>query len=326
MTLKQNSVQNNMSFDPFNEPLLATGGYDHTIKLWQPYSGLCQRTLQHADSQVNALDIIPNGTILAAGGYQHIRLYDMNYSYPMINFDGVTKNVTRVGFQEDGKWMFTGGEDCRVRIWDMSTQNPACKRMFDCLTPVNAVCLHPNQVELAIGSQGGSVYLWDVKSDVHEQLIPEVEASIQDIAISPNGQYMAAVNNKGNCYIWSLSNSANSETQLTQTDPKLRIEAHKKYALRCKFSPDSSLLVTCSGDGTARIYKTDTFQLHAELKIEKYWMWDAVFSNDSKYLFTASSDGHARLWKIETKSIEREYHGHLKAITALAFRDGSAKT
>lgn len=270
----------------------------------------------------------------------------MNFSYPVVNFESVMKNVTRVGFQEDGKWMFTGGEDCRVRIWDMSSQNPACKRMFDCLTPVNAVCLHPNQVELAIGSQGGSVYLWDVKSDVHEQLIPEVEASIQDIAISPNGQYMAAVNNKGNCYIWSLSNSANSETQLTQTDPKLRIEAHKKYALRCKFSPDSSLLVTCSGDGSARIYRTDTFQLHVELKIEKYWMWDAVFSNDSKYLFTgewrffvqfailsdslpcivASSDGHARLWKIETKSIEREYHGHLKAITALAFRDSSAKT
>lgn len=50
---KQNSVQrDNMSFDPFNEPLLATGGYDHTIKLWQPYTGLCQRTLQHTDSVI----------------------------------------------------------------------------------------------------------------------------------------------------------------------------------------------------------------------------------------------------------------------------------
>lgn len=30
--------------------ILATGGYDHTIKLWQAYSGMCTRTLQHADS------------------------------------------------------------------------------------------------------------------------------------------------------------------------------------------------------------------------------------------------------------------------------------
>lgn len=30
--------------------LLATGGYDHTIKLWQAHSGMCSKTLQHADS------------------------------------------------------------------------------------------------------------------------------------------------------------------------------------------------------------------------------------------------------------------------------------
>lgn len=131
--------------------------------------------------------------------------------------------------------MYTGGEDCRVRIWDLNAQN--CKRAFDCQTPINAVCLHPNQQEMAIGSQGGGVYLWDVKSDVHELLIPEVDASIQDISISQNGQFMAAVNNKGNCYIWSLSSS--NDSRLSVLQPKLKIEAHKRYALRCKFSPDS---------------------------------------------------------------------------------------
>lgn len=35
----------------------------------------------------------------------------------------------------------------------------------------------------------------------------------------------------------------------------------------------------------------------------------------------ASSSGKARLWRLDTKEIEREYVGHQKAITALAFRD-----
>lgn len=133
--------------------------------------------------------------------------------------------------------MFTGGEDCRVRVWDIQSANPHCLRLFDCQTPVNAVCLHPNQVEMAIGSQGGGVFLWDVSSCVHDQLVPEVDASIQDIAISPNGEYMAAVNNKGNCYIWSMCVTKDSQLSLPQA--KLKIEAHKKFALRCKFSPDS---------------------------------------------------------------------------------------
>ena len=30
--------------------ILATGSYDHTIRFWQAYSGLCLRTVQHPDS------------------------------------------------------------------------------------------------------------------------------------------------------------------------------------------------------------------------------------------------------------------------------------
>lgn len=37
--------------------------------------------------------------------------------------------------------------------------------------------------------------------------------------------------------------------------------------------------------------------------------------------YTASSDGVARLWNASTGVIEREYQGHQKAVTALAFRD-----
>ncbi|KAM7346822.1 MTOR associated protein, LST8 [Cochliomyia hominivorax] len=302
--------------------ILATGGYDHTIKLWQAHTGNCIRTLRFVEtSQVNALDRTPDKTRLAACGYQCIRLYDLESTsnVPVINFESVQKNVTRLGFQEDGKWMFTAGEDHRVRIWDMLSASPHCSRVFDCQAPVNAACLHPNQVEIAMGAQNGGVYLWDVKSEVHEQLIPEVEASIQDVAISPDGQYMAAVNNKGNCYIWSLSSSPNQK--LTTLQPKLKIAAHKRYVLRCKFSPDSRLLVTTSGDGTARIWKTDDFTMWRELSIENYWVWDAAFSADSKYLFTASSDAIARLWKLETKNPERKYTGHTKAITALSFKD-----
>ena len=37
--------------------VLATAGYDHTIRFWEATSGLCYRTLQYAESQVNRLEI-----------------------------------------------------------------------------------------------------------------------------------------------------------------------------------------------------------------------------------------------------------------------------
>lgn len=35
-----------------SQVILATAGYDHTIKLWEATSGICYRTLQYGDSQV----------------------------------------------------------------------------------------------------------------------------------------------------------------------------------------------------------------------------------------------------------------------------------
>jgi len=33
-----------------DQVIFVTGGYDHTIKIWQPHTGVCQRTCQHTDS------------------------------------------------------------------------------------------------------------------------------------------------------------------------------------------------------------------------------------------------------------------------------------
>lgn len=38
-------------------------------------------------------------------------------------------------------------------------------------------------------------------------------------------------------------------------------------------------------------------------------------------IHAASSDGLARIWNIGLGTIEREYQGHQKAVTAIAFRD-----
>ena len=37
-----------------DQVILATAGYDHTIKFWAAHTGVCTRTHQHPDSQVVA--------------------------------------------------------------------------------------------------------------------------------------------------------------------------------------------------------------------------------------------------------------------------------
>ncbi|GFR14012.1 target of rapamycin complex subunit lst8 [Trichonephila clavata] len=335
-----------------NKVILATGGYDHIIHFWQAHSGVRQCSVQYPTSQINSMEIHPNKQLLAAAGFQHIRMYDIysSNSNPVVNYEGAPKNFTAVGFQEDGRWMYTGSEDNTTRVWDLRSRTLQCQRLFGAVAPVNCVCLHPNQCELYIGDQSGAIYLWDLKSGDDPALkkpffkVSEPRVSIQYIHIDSEGTCMAAVDNKGNCYTFIIGSRGKMHAQPTR---HLKFQAHDTYAIKCKFSPDSTLLVTTSADCSAKIWRTADLNLlpsnqNVDLTTEngsewqkipitpmiqlkdnnQRWVWDVAFSADSQYLVTASSDNLARLWCISKGEVKREYSGHSKALTALAFRDG----
>uniref|UniRef100_A0A1B6JXY3 Target of rapamycin complex subunit lst8 n=1 Tax=Homalodisca liturata TaxID=320908 RepID=A0A1B6JXY3_9HEMI len=302
--------------------IMATGGYDHTIRMWGLESGMCTRIFRHEDCQVNCLAISPNRRLIISGGFECIRIYDVNQTLDsaLLTNNKVEKNVLAVGIEEEGKWMYTAGEDNTVRLYDLRALNMKCQKVFQTDATVNCACLHPSQKMMAVGDQKGIIHLWDLKSDHSKQLVPEPGASIQSIAMDPNGKYMAAVTNRGRCFIWELP--AMFVEELTLIQHRAMIEAHQRYALRCKFSPDSKLLITSSADQTARLWKMGEYEFFRELKRENQkWVWDVGFTADSKYVVTVSSDCLARLWKVENGVIMREYGGHEKAITAVAVSD-----
>ncbi|RWS14492.1 target of rapamycin complex subunit lst8-like isoform X1 [Dinothrombium tinctorium] len=327
--------------------ILASGGYDHTIRFWSPHNGQCLRIVQHPDSQINSLAINHDKSYIAAAGFQHIRLFELQGQKnpnPIYNFEGISKNVTAVGFQEVSDWMYTTGEDGTIRVWDYRSRSPQAQRVVDIGSPINGVALHPNQTDFYVGDQSGRIVMWDVRTSKPLQYVVDPDVSIQHVTIEPEANYMAAVDNKGNCYVFFICTNIVSHF----AERRLKFRAHKRYALKCKFTPDCTLLVTTSADQTAKLWRTsdlepllvgddfnngsgvdsgwqvaDHVSPHAELKdANQRWVWDVAFSNDSQYIITGSSDSTARLWGVNDAEIKREYSGHQKAITALAFVDG----
>ncbi|NXP72311.1 LST8 protein, partial [Ramphastos sulfuratus] len=327
-----NAAQGTVGSDPV---ILATAGYDHTVRFWQAHSGICTRTVQHQDSV--SLTDGPGGCRNREGwkGRKGPKGDERSLRRPR-----------RVGGKPGGWRRGDPGEAAgplppAAEVVELvacapssllphsflRSRNLQCQRIFQVNAPINCVCLHPNQAELIVGDQSGAIHIWDLKTDHNEQLIPEPEVSVNSVHIDPDASYMAAVNSSGNCYVWNLTGGIGEE--VTQLIPKTKIPAHNRYALQCKFSPDSTLLATCSADQTCKIWRTSNFSLMTELSIKsnnpgetsRGWMWDCAFSGDSQYIVTASSDNLARLWCVETGEIKREYSGHQKAVVCLAFND-----
>lgn len=299
--------------------LLVSAGYDHTIRFWEALTGVCSRTIQHADSQVNRLEITNDKKLLAAAGHQNVRLYDIRTtnSNPVASFDGHRGNVTSISFQQDNKWMVTSSEDGTIKVWDV--RSPSIPRNYKHNAPVNEVVIHPNQGELISCDRDGNIRIWDLgENQCTHQLTPEIDISLQSLSVAGDGSILVAANSKGNCFVWEMPN----HTDASNLKPITKFKAHNDYITRILLSSDAKHLSTCSADQTARIWSVnDNFSLESTLDGHQRWVWDCAFSADSAYLVTASSDHYVRLWDLSTREIVRQYGGHHKGVVCVALND-----
>ncbi|KAI1394286.1 quinon protein alcohol dehydrogenase-like superfamily [Hypoxylon trugodes] len=232
--------------------ILCTAGYDHTIRFWEALSGICSRTIQHPDSQVNRLCISPDKRFLAAAGHHTVKLYDIKSTNPnpLLTFEGHTGNVTGVAFHCEGKWMVTSSEDGTVKIWE--TRSGTIQRSYNHGSAVNDVVIHPNQGEIISCDRSGSVRVWDLaENNCSHRLIPEEDVSVSSVTVASDGSLLCAANNSGNVFVWKLIQFY----ERTNLVPVTHFSAHKEYITRILLSPDVKKLATCSADHTAKIWE-----------------------------------------------------------------------
>jgi len=168
----------------------------YVSRFWEALSGICSRTIQHSDSQVNRLCISPDKRFLAAAGHLTVKLYDIKSTNPspVLSFEGHTNNITGVGFHCEGKWMVTSSEDGTVKIWD--TRAASVQRNYSHGSPVNDVVIHPNQGELISCDQAGNVRIWDLgENKCTHQLIPEDDVPVRSVTVATDGSMLVAGNN-----------------------------------------------------------------------------------------------------------------------------------
>eukprot|EP00980_Cylindrotheca_fusiformis_P014952 scaffold4095_cov117-Cylindrotheca_fusiformis.AAC.9 len=326
--------------------ILATAGYDHKIRFWEAPSGICSRVLEYKGSQVNKLEITPDKQFLAAGGnpcnptqrQPCIRLYDIANSkqgQPVLELEGHNGNVTSLGFQRDGRYLYSGSEDGTIKLWDL--RNPKYSRSFNAEAQVRSVCLRVDQDEIISGDANGNVKVWDLgsggngstKNDgcIH-QTRPAgrrtggclIQTAIQAVDIAEDSRTLVAVSNHGTVYAWDpLSGNYFDKPELATFRAHTK---HGSYCLHARIAPDCRHLCTTGSDGTAKLWDINTWKLAQDLK-DSQWVWDAAFCADSSYLVTASSDSTARLWNLRTGEVVRQYHGHQNAVTCVALNDSS---
>ena len=181
-----NSGVTSVAFHP-SAPLLATGSFDKTVKLWllssDNSSATCVATLKGHSSTVNSVAFHPRAPLLATGSHDNTaKLWRLvttsdNLSATCVatldsDKEGHSDSVISVAFHPTAPLLATGSNDNTARLWQLSPDNSSatCVATLDQSNGghnnyVNSVAFHPTAPLLATGSYDRTVKLWLLSSD-----------------------------------------------------------------------------------------------------------------------------------------------------------------
>ena len=103
--------------------VLATGGADSTIRLWDPKTGKqIGSALTGHTGAIVAMASIPDSYILATAGADNtIRIWDVKSGKALgTPLTGHTDAITSLAFSPDGKLLASGSKDKTIRLWKPS--------------------------------------------------------------------------------------------------------------------------------------------------------------------------------------------------------------
>ncbi len=144
--------------------LIAGGGRDNAIKLWDAATGRELFTLTGHRKSVRHLVFSPDNKLLASGSQDaDVKLWSVTTGQEVKTLTAHSGGVTAIAFSADGKKLVSGGQDRMMLIWDIA-EGDSDVAYLGSQAWINAVALSSDARWLASGSEDGEVRIWEVAS------------------------------------------------------------------------------------------------------------------------------------------------------------------
>ncbi|XP_078038500.1 transducin beta-like protein 3 [Augochlora pura] len=207
--------------------LMASGGTDGIIKLWDLQHHTCIHNLRGAEGVVSVLDFHPDNekNLLFAAG-DDLKIYGWNISTGNreIALLGHFSKVTSISFHDNSDYLVSSGRDKVLILWNIASQSPI--RVLPVYEEIEDAFIIPKNVSLptiaqnrlddnvyvAAAGNKGTVKIWEMKAgkEVYAHELSDISTegeeslSITHLLYNQNNNTFAAVTVDHNIIVYSL--------------------------------------------------------------------------------------------------------------------------
>jgi len=231
--------------------LLASGGLDGTLKLWDCATGHLLASVKAHHAEIGVIAFSPDGRLVATGGAQdpNLRVWDTSAGLKPIwtQADFHTgPSCLALAFSPDGKDLAAVMYNQSIYLFDATTGHP--KRVLKLNTGgagTRALVFSPDGRLLATAGERGTVKLWDLEAGRMRGVLQGHTSGIYCLAFSPDGNTIVTGDNDFAVRLWD---TVTGQERMTLGGLNDRITA-------VAFSPDGNTLAAASRDGYAQLWR-----------------------------------------------------------------------
>jgi periodic tryptophan protein 2 len=269
--------------------VIATGGTDSKVKLWDVHSGFCFVTFSEHDAPVTGIAFVPHGRAFVSCSLDGTaRAFDLvRYRNFQTFVTPTPAQLTCVAIDRSGEVVTAGSVDTMsVYVWSMQSAQ-LLEQLSGHAKPLSALGFGgPAGSLLASASWDGTVRLWDFVAQNARSDILKHSSDVLAIAFSPDGALLCAATLDGQLSLWDVASAEQVGTIDGRADlvggqlARSRVSALNDRSGQCfrtlSFSADGELLLAAGRSKYACMYDVKNSSLLKRFQLSHNLSLDGV--------------------------------------------------
>jgi eukaryotic-like serine/threonine-protein kinase len=296
--------------------ILATGGGDGRIQLWDPASGAVLAAFQASSNIIYCLAFSPDGTLLAAAtATSDVHLWDVASRTLVAKLGGHRAAVLSVAFSRDGTMLasmagypYATDTPAELSLWDVASRRRTAT-LVGHTSSSGWMSFSPDGRVLATPHGNGKVILWDVSAKTMAGELTGHTGLVLSVRFSPDGTLLATGGIDGSVRLWD---SASGRMVAL-------LGSHQGAVYSVAFSPRGDRLVSGGLDHSLKLWNTKKHARVATFKGHTSRIFSVSYAPDDRSVATASLDGTAKIWDVTGTPESEIFDRHPGAFATIDF-------